>query len=72
MSGRTTSQAFASNDTTGKADAATKTGVTQYTYANVWRYSTLKDFVNAENTAKDNIPDFIKNAVNAQITTSQQ
>ena len=72
MAGGTTVQVFACNDTTGQADAATQTGKTQVLYTNVWRYSTLKDFVDAENSAKDNLPDFIKNAVNAQVTTSQQ
>ena len=42
MAGGTTQQVFAINDTTGKADATEKTGVTQFAYDNVTRYATIE------------------------------
>ena len=58
LSGGTTGQGFASNDTVGMADAATKTGKTQYLYENVTRYNTTFNFVDSL-VWENNIPDFI-------------
>ena len=58
LSGGTTGQGFASNDAVGKADAATKTGATQYTYNYVIRYNTVADFVKSL-AWEGKIPDFI-------------
>ncbi len=63
MSGGTATQAFASNDTAGVADAKTKTGNdTQYIYAGVTRYSTAQGFVDG-NAWNGVIPDFVMDAV---------
>ena len=63
MSGGTAIQVFASNDTAGVEAAKVNTGnTTQYTYANVTRYSDAKTFVDS-NAWSGIISDSVMNAV---------